>query len=90
MNERREIHEGDFIAWEQGEGVFTVSGIGKVITLRDTEMGVIELRLQRDVKTRAIMEGAESLAGKRCRHELDAMQERADRRKAQEGILALS
>jgi preprotein translocase subunit YajC len=61
MTEQREIHEGDFIAWEQGEGVFTISGIGKVITLRDTEMGVIdlidgvELRLQRDVKTRAII-----------------------------------
>jgi preprotein translocase subunit YajC len=61
MREQREIHEGDFIAWEQGEGVFTISGIGKVITLRDTEMGVIdlidgvELRLQRDVKTRAII-----------------------------------
>jgi preprotein translocase subunit YajC len=61
MTEQREIHEGDFIAWEQGEGVFTISGIGKVIKLRDTEMGVIdlvdgvELRLQRDVKTRAII-----------------------------------
>lgn len=61
MNEQREIHEGDFIAWEQGDGVFTVSGIGKVITLRATEMGVIdlvdgvEMRLQRDVKTRAII-----------------------------------